>query len=173
MYISRAFRLMLAAGFACFAPNVSSAQEIAFPGVAWGEPAESVRARLVASGYAFQGGTEGSDQLYRRADSAWVRVDLRDGRAIGVVLVDPAPAEQAEARYEALADSLRAARGEPDEVSPDARRELVWMSGLSSLAISVSRGGGLRRVEVAWRGPGWHDEMARRREERPMPAGYT
>lgn len=164
---------MLAAVLACLAPNGSGAQEIAFPGVAWGEPAESVRARLVAGGYVLHPALEGGDHLYRRADGAWVRVDLRDGRVIGVVLVDPAPAERAEGRYQALADSLRAARGEPDEVSPDARREQVWMSGLASLAIRVSRGGGLRQVEMAWRGPGWHDEMARRMDERPLPAGYT
>lgn len=165
---------MLAAGFGCLAPGLSAAQEIAFPGIAWGEAAESVRARMVAGGYAFQHVLEGGDHLYvRLADSAWVRVDLRGGRVVGAALVDPARGVDAGARYQALADSLRAARGEPDEVGRDAGRELVWMSGLASLALSVRGGGGLRQVELVWRGAGWYDEMARRMEERPVPEGYT
>ncbi|HEU0301042.1 MAG TPA: hypothetical protein VFR37_16380 [Longimicrobium sp.] len=173
MIISRAFRLMLAAGVACLAPNVSAAQGITFPGIGWGDPADSVRARLQARGFTFQSQEDGGDHLYRRADSAWLRVDLRDGRAIGVVLVDLATPGEVSARFQVLADSLQAVMGEPDEEETGTYRTRSWVAGLESLQLRVNPAGGRRQVELAWRGPGWYDEMARRGDEPPVPAGFT
>jgi hypothetical protein len=173
MIILKPFRLVLIVGIACLAPSAAAAQGVTFPGIRWGEPADSVRARLVAGGFTFQRGIDGGDQLFLRADSAWLRTDLRDGRLIGVVLVDRAPPERVEARYRALADSLRSAMGEPDEAESESYRAQRWVAGFSSLELRMNRTGGLRQVELAWRGPGWYDEMARRGEEAPAPAGYT
>ena len=173
MSVPKSLRLVLAAALACLAPTTSVAQGIAFPGIGWGDPAESVRARLEARGYAFERVLDSGDYLFLRADSAWLRTDLRAGRVIGVVLVDPARAEQVDARYRALADSLRAAMGEPDDAERQTQRWELWVAGLASLELRVNRTGALRQVELAWRGPGWYDEMAHRMGEPPLPAGYT
>lgn len=173
----RPVRRLLLAVLACLPATALSAQEIAFPGIAWDAPADTVRARLEARGFAFSRAQGTGDQLYVAADSAWVRVTLRDGRAVGFTLADPARGAGVDARHRALADSLRARLGEPYDTFrlPGAGepRMRLWAAGFASLRLSVEETGGPRRVETAWRGPGWHDEMSRRQGDRPIPAGFT
>ena len=164
-------RCLALATFAC-APAAVAAQEIAFPGIPWGAPADTVRARLEARGFTFDRRMAGGDDLFRGRDGTWLRADLRGGRAIGFTLLDSAAGE-VEARYATLADSLRAARGAPDETGTDQRRPQRWFAGLASVEVFVDRSAGVRQVGIAWLGPGWHDEMAHRAGEAPVPAGYT
>lgn len=167
-------RRLLAGLLLALAAAPLSAQRMAFPGIPWGAPADTVRARLEARGYTFERALDTGDHVYLRADSgAWVRADLRGGRAIGFALFDRAEGTGVDARYAALADSLRAALGAPDETGDDARKSLEWMAGLASMELSFDGHGAFRRVELAWRGPGWIDEMARREGEPPLPAGFT
>jgi hypothetical protein len=167
----------LALAFLAFVPATAlSAQQIALSGVPWGAPADSVRARLEAGGYAFERASDSGDHLYRRGDGAWVAATLRAGRAIGFAFTDAARGDGVDARYAALADSLRAALGEPDESGKqgsEPRPALLWVAGLASVELWVEGPSPTRQVVVSWRGPGWHDEMARRREEPLPPAGFT
>ena len=166
-------RLLLAGICLCVAAKGAPAQQIAFPGIAWGTPAEDVRARLEAQGYGFKSVIDSGDLLFQRADSAWLRVEQRAGRVLGFTLIDPARGEQVDGRYLALADSLRAARGEPDEVDNEGQREQIWVAGLAELELWENRSSGPRQVELSWHGPGWHDEMANRFGQPAVPPGYT
>ena len=165
-------RRLLAALLLSLAAAPLSAQRMGFSGVPWGAPADTVRARLEARGYTFERALDTGDHLYLRADSAWLRADLRGGRAVGFLLVDPARGAAVDARYATLADSLRGALGAP-EVTEQKVPYATWAAGLSVVELSVDGHGALRRVELAWRAPGWMDEMARRRKDPPLPAGFT
>lgn len=174
MIVTRAFRWMLAMGCVLLAPSLSAAQGFAFPGTAWGDPADSVRARLVAAGHTFQRTDEDGDQVYQRADGAWVFAYLRSGRLVGVAMADPARGTEASARWNALRDSLEAALGPPDDDGEEGSYpSRLWVVGLESLELEVQRSGDLRQVYVNRLGPGWYDEMARRGEDPLPPAGFT
>lgn len=151
-----------------------TAQKLMFHQIAWHVPAESVRAPLQAQGFAFARETDGGDHEFTRADGARLIAELRDGRLIGFTLLDPARGEQVPVRYRALADSLRAALGTPDEEeAEDPRPMRLWDAGLSWVRVEVTRIGGEPMVRVSWHGPGWYDEMGRRSGHAPQPPGFT
>ncbi|MBW3572202.1 MAG: hypothetical protein KY467_13965 [Gemmatimonadetes bacterium] len=161
--------LCLAAG-----AQTAPAQKLAYQGIAWGVPADSVREPLAALGFTLRGVTDAGDHQFDRDDGARLQAELRQGRLIGFSLIDPARGEGVDARFGALADSLAAELGAADEVQVEGAPPLrVWEAGLSSVRLAVSRATGERTVQVAWRGPGWFDEMDRRAGRPPPPAGYT
>lgn len=152
----------------------AAAQRLSYHGIAWDVPAESVRPRLQALGFTFRGVMEGGDHQFTRDDGAWLQAQVRDGRVIGFTQVDPVRGEGVDERFRALEDSLRAELGPPHEVEFEGQPPLrVWDGGLSSVRVEVSRASGQRTVNLAWRGPGWFDEMDRRTGRAPPPAGYT
>lgn len=155
-----------------FAP-AAGAQKIAYPGIAWGAQADSVRALLESRGFRADNVLDDGDRLFRGADSSWLRVDLRDERVIGVVVVDTTPPPNHQARFRALEDSLRAALGPPDETVEEPRLMHLWAWGLTSVELGTDGIGPGERVFLTLRGPGWYDEMGRRREDPAMPAGFT
>jgi hypothetical protein len=149
-------------------------QKLTFNQIAWHVPAASVRAPLQAQGFTFSGETEGGDHEFTRQDGTRLLAGLRDGRVVGFTLLDPARGEQVAVRFRALADSLRAALGPPDEddaEEPYTRR--LWDAGLSSVSVEVTRILGEWVVRVVWRGPGWYDEVGRRGGHAPPPPGFT
>lgn len=156
---------------ACAAAPRAEAQAIAYAGIAWGTPADSVRARVEARGFALDSVADG-DLVYRRGDGSWLKVYLRGGRAMGFTEIDPARRAAVEPRFAALADSLQGVLGTPAFRDPVEAR---WEAGLAqvSVVIGFERG---TQVEVRWIGPGFYDEMHRRRkllELPPPPAGWT
>ena len=166
------FRLLMMV-CVCAAAPPAEAQKLAFHQIPWHVPAEGVRAPLAARGFTFAGVTDAGDHEFTRPDGARLNAELREGRLIGFTLLDPAR-EQLATRFEALADSLQAALGAPDEAGDEGARQMrLWDAGLSWVRVEVIRIGGERMVQVGWRGPGWLDEMQRRGGRPPQPAGYT
>lgn len=163
--------LLLIVGAAAQQPT---AQKLAFNQIAWHVPAESVRAPLQARGFTFTREIDSGDHEFTRADGARLIAEFQQGRLVGFTMLDPARGEQVPARYRALADSLRAELGAPDEEeAEDPRPMRLWDAGLSWVRVEVTRVGGEPVVRVAWRGPGWYDEMDRRTGYAPQPPGFT
>ena len=165
------FLVLLAAALATQQPT---AQKLVFHQIAWQVPAESVRAPLQAQGFTFAREIDSGDHEFARDDGARLMAEFREGRLIGFTLLDPARGEQVPVRYRAIADSLQAALGRPDEDEADVPRPMrLWDAGLSWVRVEVTRVGGEPVVRVAWRGPGWYDEMGRRSGHAPQPPGFT
>jgi hypothetical protein len=160
---------------ACVAATAAHAQEIAFQGISWRTPADSVRARVEALGFTFGGPAREGATLYEAPDGTRLYAYTAGGRLIGFIRVDPGQGVQIPVRYRALADSLEAARGKPDEVNEESERvpSREWVYGLASVVVEARRIGAGDYVRVAWRGPGWFDEAARTEELPPLPAGFT
>lgn len=158
----------------CAGAQEAAAQKMAYFGTAWHVPADSVRAPLRAQGFTFRGDVGDGDQQFARDDGALLNAEFRSGRLIGFTLVDPVRDEGVTGRFQALADSLQGVLGSPDEVSEEGQQPLrLWEAGLWSVRVQISRATGQRTVQVAWRGPGWFDEMERRQGRQPQPAGFT
>lgn len=154
--------------------EAAPAQKMAYHGMAWNVPAESVRARLQAQGFAFRQQVDGGDHQFAREDGTLLHAEVREGKLMGITLIDPVRGAGVASRFDALADSLQAVLGAPDEAGDEGQPPLrVWEAGLSSVRVQVSRASGERTVQVAWRGPGWFDEMDRRAGRAPQPAGFT
>ena len=156
---------------ACTSASDARAQGIVFADIPWGTPADSVRARVEARGFTFDSQEDG-DHVYRRTDGAWLRAYMRGGRATGLTVIDPARGAAVGTRFRALADSLRARLGPPAHADSE---EVRWEAGLAQVSVEIEFARG-DQVEVRWVGPGWYDEMHRRRrllDVPPLPAGYT
>jgi hypothetical protein len=159
---------------AVLAAQQPTAQKLTFHQIAWEVPAESVRAPLQAQGFAFARETDGGDHEFTRPDGTRLIAELRGGRLVGFTLLDPARGDLVPLRYRVLADSLRAALGAPDEEeAEDPRPMRLWDAALSWVRVEVTRIGGEPMVQVAWRGPGWYDELDRRSGRQPQPPGFT
>lgn len=158
----------------CAIPSAAGAQRLAFPGIPWGTPKDSARPRIEAHGFALDSTLASGDQVYKRADGSWLTAAFRDGKTLGITVVDPARRPEVQARFAALADSLQAGLGEPayrDTI------EVRWEAGRGELRLVIVFVRG-PQVEMRWRGPGWYDEMHRRRKlqepELPqIPRGFT
>lgn len=173
MRLPTSIRLMLPLA-ACLAARTGHAQEIAFHEIGWQTPPADLRPRLEALGYAFAGAWEEGGETYTAPDGSRLYASVDQGRLNGFIRVDPVRGGQIPVRYRALADSLEAALGRPDEVDEEDERvpERTWVRGLASVAVEAERiGDGW--VRVVWRGPGWWDEAARREELPALPAGFT
>jgi hypothetical protein len=164
---------LLLAFFSCAGAPAASAQSFAYPGIAWGDPADSVRARLEARGFSHVRVLDRGDQVFLAADSSWLRLDVRENRAIGVTVADTMRGAQAAARFAALADSFRTALGAPDDTTGGSQPEHRWVAGLTTFAVRIAGAGDLARIQTQWRGPGWYDEMGRRGGDPELPAGFT
>jgi hypothetical protein len=167
-------RLLIVPVCICAGVQGAAAQKMAYHRIAWGIPVDSVRAPLQALGFRFQAEVDQGDHQFTRSDDALLHAEVRQGRLVGFTLIDPVRGAGVGERFEALADSLRAELGAPDEVHEEGQPPLrVWEAGLRSVRVQVSRSTGERTVQVAWRGPGWFDEMDRRMDNAPQPAGFT
>ncbi|HEY0015321.1 MAG TPA: hypothetical protein VGC13_03350 [Longimicrobium sp.] len=168
------FRLLMVPACVCLAAEAMPAQKLAYHQIPWHVAADSVRAPLRAQGFAFQEVTESGDHAFTREDGARLNAELRNGRLIGFTLHDAVRGEPVAGRYDALADSLQAELGAPDETGDEDQWPMrLWEAGLTSVRVEVTRVGGERMVRVAWRGPGWYDELERRSGRAPQPAGFT
>jgi hypothetical protein len=167
-------RLLIVPLCACVGVQVASAQKMAYHGIAWGIPVDSVRAPLQALGFAFRAEMDRGDLEFAREDGAILHAEAREGRLIGFTLIDPARGDGVDERFHALADSLGAALDAPDEVVAEGTQPVrLWEAGRWSVRVQISRASGERTAQVAWRGPGWFDEIDRRMGNPPQPAGFS
>jgi hypothetical protein len=168
------FRPLILAFCACAAAQSATAQKLAFHGIAWGIPADSVRVPLRALGFTFRQETGDGDHEFRRANGAVLYAGLREGRLVGFTLFDAVRGEGAAERFQVLADSLQAELGVPDDVVAEGTQQMRgWEAGFSVVSVETARFAGERAVEIGWRGPGWFDELDRREGRQPQPAGFT
>ncbi|HEX6373306.1 MAG TPA: hypothetical protein VF006_30565 [Longimicrobium sp.] len=158
----------------CAAAQGAAAQKMAYHGMRWHLPADSVRGPLQAQGFTLARVMDDGDHEFTREDGALLYAGLRNGRLAGITLFDAVRGEAASARYVVLADSLQAELGPPDEVVDEGQRQMrLWEAGFWRVSVELSRVAGQWAVEIGWRGPGWWDEMDRRAGRAPQPAGYT
>jgi hypothetical protein len=149
-----------------------------FSGIPWRLAGDSARRLIEQRGFTWSREIEDGDVEYSRADGALLLSTLQNGRLVGVTLIDPTRGAAVNARFQAVADSLRAALGPPDTANA---RFATWERALTSVDVENAVTGTARHVEIRWHGPGWYDEINRRAEyERPgevnfspRPAGYT
>jgi hypothetical protein len=167
-------RLLVVPLCVCMDVATASAQKMAYHGIAWGIPVDSVRAPLRALGFIHRAEVDQGDHEFTGEDGALLHASVRAGRLVGLTLIDPIRGEGVGERFETLADSLQAELGAPDEVHEEGQPPLrLWEAGLHSVRVQVSRSTGERTVQVAWRGPGWFDELDRRMGNPAQPAGFT
>ncbi len=171
--IAHAFLRIAALLAVAAAARPAGAQRYTYQQIPWRLSADSVQARLAPLGFTPGGRGDEGDLVFRRADGAQLRAELRDGRLVGVALFDPTPGPGVAARYRVLADSLRAAHGEPDVVDEEDSDLTLWEAGLTSVRMEIHRHAGQPYLQLSWRGPGWFDEMNRRGDLPPQPAGFT
>lgn len=159
---------------ACLEARAAGAQAIAFPGIGWNTPVDSLQPRLEAMGLTPGGSTNSGDPMYEAADGTRIIQHMGGGRLIGFSRVEAARGDGIMARYRALADSLQAARGAPDVVDEEDERQpkRVWVYGLASVAVEAELIG-TPWVRTVWRGPGWFDVLSRLEEMPAAPAGFT
>jgi hypothetical protein len=158
----------------CAGVQAAEGQKMSYHGIPWHIPADAVRAPLGAQGFTFRMDVGDGDHQFAREDGTLLQAEMRDGRLVGFTRIDPVRGEGVAERFKALADSLQAELGAPDEVSEEGQQPYhLWEAGLWSVRVQVSRATGQRLVQVAWRGPGWFDEMERRAGRAPQPAGFT
>ena len=175
MRISKiSLRLLILPLCVCAGAESAAAQKMAFHGIAWDVPVDSIRVPLRALGFTHRAEVDQGDHEFIREDGALLHAEVRAGRLVGLTLIDPIRGDGVGERFAALADSLQAELGAPDEVGGDGQPPLrLWEAGLRSVRVEVSRTIGERAVQVAWRGPGWFDELDRRMGNPPQPAGFT
>jgi hypothetical protein len=167
-------RLLIVPLCICAGVQGAAAQKLAYHGIAWGIPVDSVRAPLRALGFAFRSEMDQGDLEFARDDGALLHAEASRGRLIGITLIDGARGERVNERFQALADSLRAELGAPDESTDEGTQPVrLWEAGRWSVRVQMSRVGGDRAAQVAWRGPAWFDEMDRRGDRPRLPAGFT
>jgi hypothetical protein len=167
-------RLLIVPLCICAGVQEAAAQKLAYRGIAWGIPVDSVRGPLRALGFAFRSEMDGGDLQFAREDGALLHAEASRGRLIGITLIDPARGERVNERFHALADSLRAELGAPDESTDEGTQPMrLWEAGRWSVRVQISRATGERAAQVAWRGPGWFDEMDRRGDRPRLPAGFS
>lgn len=167
-------RLLILPLCICAGAQGASAQKMAYHGIAWGIPVDSVHAPLRTLGFAFRTEMDQGDLEFAREDGAILHAEAREGRLIGFTLIDPARGEGVDERFNALADSLRTELGAPDEIVAEGTQPVrLWEAGRGSVRVQISRASGDRTAQVAWRGPGWFDEIDRRMGNPPQPAGFS
>jgi hypothetical protein len=150
----------------------AAAQQIAYPGIPWETPVDVVRTRVEAQGFELDSVLADGDQVYRRRDGSWLKAYLRGGWVVGITVIDPARRPAVDARFRALADSMEAVLGAPALREAE---EVRWEAALTELSLYMGFARG-PQAELRWRGPGWYDEMHRRRlliEAPPLPRGFT
>lgn len=167
-------RLLIVPVCICAGVQAAPAQKMAYHGIPWGVPADSVRAPLGALGFTFRAEVDEGDLQFARDDGALLHAEMRAGRLMGFTLIDPARGEGVDERFRALADSLELALDAPDEIVLEGTQpSRLWEAGRWSVRVHIARAAAERTVQVSWRGPGWYDEMDRRAGRPPLPAGFT
>lgn len=138
----------------------AAAQDFAFPGIPWGAPADSVRARLERAGYAYRGFAADADRAFENEKYGLTAV-MRADRLVAVVRWEVVDGAQARARFSVLADSLGAAHGQPTLRRAD---EAGWRRGFTEVQVLFvpASDASPARLALTWVGPGYYDELARR-----------
>lgn len=144
---------------------VDAAAQREFAGMPWGTPAAEVTERIRAAGYELRGTGPHGDLTFGGPDGAEL-LAVFDPR--GLVFVEARwlePAERLPARYERMADSMRAVLGTPDMSDrDDYERSMTWLGAESGgVGLVYSRGGGIPpMLSVSHWGPGYEEEVERR-----------
>lgn len=165
----RSILLPVLLALALSAPDAAAQRE--FAGIPWGTPPGEATERIRAAGYELRGTGEHGDLTFGRADGAEL-LAVFDPR--GLVFVEARwlePAERLPARYERMADSMRAVLGAPGTSNRDAyERSMTWLgagSGGVDLVYSRGEGGPPPLLSLTHWGPGYEEEVTRREGSAP------
>lgn len=159
----RSILLPVLLALALSAPDAAAQRE--FAGIPWGTPPAEATERLRAAGYAPRGTGEHGDRTFGGADGVEL-LAVFDPR--GLVFAEARwlePADQLPARYERMADSMRAVLGAPTVAErDDYERSMTWLGAESGgVGLVYSRGGGIPpMLSVTHWGPGYEEEVERR-----------
>lgn len=143
-----------------------AAAQLEFAGIPWGTPREEASARIRAAGYTFRGVDQDGDLVFGAPDSVDL-VALADSALIQVELTWMRDPDRLPARFDRMADSMRAALGPPDSAQVEEwERWMAWNRGDATLELYYRpRSGGMDTVlTLRHAGPGWADAIAARSE---------
>lgn len=144
---------------------VDAAAQREFAGIPWGTPPAEAAERIRAAGYELRGTGQNGDLTFGGADGVEL-LAVFDPR--GLVFVEARwlePAERLPARFERMADSMRAVLGVPDMANrDDYERSMTWRGPeWGGVDLVYSRGGGIPpMLSLTHWGPGYEEEIERR-----------
>src|SRR6202008_2514640 len=145
----------------CLLSAPAAAQGLTFAGIPWGLPADLVRARLGADGFASQAFQDHADRRFKGGEHLLVAV-MRADRLVGVWRWEEADSARSDTRLRALADSLAAALG---PAAYRAAREAMWLRGFTGVQVVPSPAipGGPPGIAFTWAGLGGVEHGSRDR----------
>lgn len=165
---------LLAAGAsiagAALAPSRAAAQQFQFGGVPWGISADSLRPRVEGLGFRHVRTFENGDMRFRSDADVVVLAGFASGKLVSLEEARPIERTALEARFAAVADSLKKALGAPSATRP---LGALWERGFTFLEVNADSGSGGEpaAVRLWYRGPGSdHESLQRLGEVDPFTA---
>ena len=162
---------VLSLAFCVFSGTSLTAQEIAYPGIAWGTPAAEAAITLASGGFRFERTDQDGDQVFRHEDGRSLWLLLQADRVVGVQHTEPGSEDKVGVRFTEVADSLTAQHGSASGVNQ--RHTRSWSVGRVEILLEARSDNGAHYLRTEYYGPGWNDESARRQGLSPPPPGYT
>lgn len=144
-----------------------AAAQLEFAGIPWGTSSDSTRASIQRAGYHFRGQDQDGDWVFGAPDSVDLVAMFDSAGLVHVEAMWLRDPDRLPARYQHLADSMRASLGAPDTANADEyERFMTWRRDGAELALFFRpRGGGLdTALTIRHFGPGWEAEDLRRSE---------
>lgn len=144
---------------------LDAAAQREFAGIPWGTPPAEAAERIRAAGYQLRSAGPHGDLTFAGPDGAEL-LAVFDPR--GLVFVEARwqePAERLPARFERMADSMRAVLGAPDMANrDDYERSITWLGAeRGGAGLVYSRGGGIPPLlSLTHWDPGYEEEVERR-----------
>src|SRR5687767_15959965 len=126
---------VLSIAFCVFSGSALSAQEIAYPGIAWGTPAAEAAITLASSGFRFERTDQDGDQVFRHEDGRSLWLLLQVARVVGVQHVEPGSEDKVGVRFTEVGDSLAARLGPPSGANQHHTRS--WSVGRVEVLLEV------------------------------------
>lgn len=145
---------------------VDAAAQREFAGIPWGTPPAEATERIRAAGYELRGTGPHGDLTFGGADGAELRAEFDPRGLVSVQVRWVEPAEGLPARFERMADSMRAVLGAPSTSNrDDYERSMTWLGeewGGADLVYSRSEGDPPPWLSLSHWGPGYEEEIERR-----------
>lgn len=144
----------------------SAAAQREFAGIPWGTPPAEAMERLRAAGYALRGTGQYGDLMFGGPEGVELLAVFAPRGLVHVEARWEMPPDRLPARFERMADSMRAVLGAPTTAGRDNyERTMTWLGaewGGVDLVYSRSEGYPPPQLSLSHWGPGYEEEVMRR-----------